>query len=106
MPQKIKTTLILFTLLILSFACGSKKTEYPPRSTKGEDGRIAYTSRPFKFGDEELRADYGTITVSENRNETASRFIHLPVIRIYARNTNSNPPIFCLAGGPGQSNVK
>jgi hypothetical protein len=99
MPNNILETVVILLVAFLSFDCTSKKTVYPPRSTKGEDGRIAYVSRTFKFGDEELRADYGRLIAAENRQNTASRFIHLTVIRIHARNKNSNPPIFCLTGG-------
>ena len=103
--QKLRLVVFAITTILIAFGCNSKKIEYPELSNKAKDGTLVSKAGTFKFGDEGLCADYGTITVAENRKDTFSRLIHLPVIRIHARTINTNPPIFCLAGGPGQSNM-
>lgn len=52
-----------------------------------------------------LPADCGTLVVPENRNNSSSRLIALPVTRIRARSGHSAEPIFKLEGGPGKSNM-
>jgi pimeloyl-ACP methyl ester carboxylesterase len=102
-----KFSLIIFALAatLIGIGCSRKKIEYPAPSAEGKGGSIVTTTGTFKFHDKDYPADYGTITVNENRSSINSRLIHLPVIRIHARTSNTNPPIFCLAGGPGQSNM-
>lgn len=51
-------------------------------------------------------ADMGYITVSENRDNSATRLIALPVIRIHATGNHTNEPIFWLSGGPGSTNLR
>jgi len=50
-------------------------------------------------------ADCGTLVVPENRHETASRLIALPVTRIRARTADPAEPVFRLQGGPGITNM-
>jgi hypothetical protein len=45
-------------------------------------------------------ADCGTLVVPENRADSQSRLIALPVTRIKARSENQAEPIFRLEGGP------
>jgi pimeloyl-ACP methyl ester carboxylesterase len=51
------------------------------------------------------RADCGTLVVPENRHQTHSRLIALPVIRILARSAKPTAPVFRLEGGPGLTNM-
>lgn len=53
-----------------------------------------------------LGADCGTLVVPENRQNPRSRLIGLPVVRIRATGASPAEPIFELAGGPGQTNMK
>lgn len=53
-----------------------------------------------------ISAECGTLVVPENRNKADSRLIAVPVVRIRATDANPAEPIFSLAGGPGQSNLK
>jgi len=78
---------------------------YPEPVLPLSDNAFVSYAGTFKIGSYEYDADYGTIAVPENRNKTASRLIHLPVIRIHARSATPREPIFYLAGGPGQSNM-
>lgn len=50
-------------------------------------------------------ADCGTLVVPENRADSGSRLIALPVTRVRARSGVSAEPIFRLEGGPGISNM-
>ncbi len=91
-------------LILISLGCNSEKNDYPEPSDKSINGAFVSRKGTFKFGDKNYSADYGIITVTENR-ENGRGLIHLPVIRIYARTKNPREPIFGLAGGPGQSNM-
>ena len=57
--------------------------------------------------DEERRyaADCGTLVVPENRHDSRSRLIALPVKRIRARSHIRREPVFRLQGGPGLTNM-
>jgi len=105
MGERFKWAVICLPLVLFLFGCGSKNIEYPAPSAKAEDGNFVSKRCAFKFGGKNYPAEYGTITVKENRSNPSSRLIHLPVIRIHARSQNTNEPLFGLAGGPGQSNM-
>jgi len=104
--QKIRQ--IIYTLLsvLLTLGCGSGENKYPEPSQETADTAFVSKVGVFSYDSEEFVADYGTIIVPENRFSEASRLIHLPVIRIHARSKNPREPIFCLAGGPGASNME
>ncbi len=93
------------TLVLAMIGCGKEEIQYPDPSQNPDDTIFVSKVGIFTYGEEECTADYGTITVPENRENTSSRFIHLPVVRIHARCENPKEPIFCLAGGPGASNM-
>src|SRR6266536_4964621 len=52
------------------------------------------------------RADCGTLVVPENRADSQSRLIALPVTRMRARSANPDVPLFRLQGGPGKTNMQ
>src|SRR3984957_17477300 len=52
-----------------------------------------------------MPADCGTLVVPENRANSKSRLIALPVTRILARSSHPLAPIFHLNGGPGITNM-
>ena len=52
------------------------------------------------------QADCGTLVVPENRSNSATRLITLPIKRIHSASSTPAEPVFYLAGGPGQSNMK
>jgi len=54
----------------------------------------------------EYKAERGTLAVPENRSDPDSRLIALPVIRVHSLSDDPAEPVFWLAGGPGQSNMK
>lgn len=54
----------------------------------------------------EYSDDRGVRVVSESRDVPRSRLIGLPVIRIRALSEDPKEPIFHLAGGPGQTNLR
>lgn len=103
--QKIGIFIFAIALILIAFMSGGEKINFPQPSKKVIDGAFVSKAGTFKFGDKDYRADYGTITVPENRRNAQSRLIHLPVVRIHALTKNINEPIFGLAGGPGQSNM-
>jgi pimeloyl-ACP methyl ester carboxylesterase len=62
---------------------------------------------PCTYGTEDggYKADCGTLVVPENRADSQSRLIALPVNRIRARTDDPAEPIFRLQGGPGITNM-
>jgi len=100
--------MIIFAATILIFygCCSSNLIEYPEPSSTAQDGSFISKTGVYQFVDKEYVADYGTITVPENRRSEKSRLIHLPVIRIHSYSQNNLEPVFGFVGGPGQSNMK
>ena len=104
--KKIEIVISLSVILVAFIGCSGTTIKYPePAKDAGNEAFIS-KERMIKYGDKNYLADYGTLTVKENRDNPQSRLINIPVIRIHARTKNSNEPIFGLAGGPGQTNMK
>lgn len=51
------------------------------------------------------KADWCVLVVPENHAEPGAKLIHLPLLRIYAKNKTAMPAVFYLFGGPGASNI-
>ncbi|MBN1397457.1 MAG: alpha/beta hydrolase [Bacteroidetes bacterium] len=96
---------IIPVMILFLAGCGGRKYNFPEPKEPGTDGAFNMQEDVFKTGSNEYTADFGTITVPENRNRTGSRFIHIPFIRIHSLSPALLEPIFYLAGGPGQSNL-
>ncbi len=105
MKQTIKSILFLFAILLSGFACSDNKNSYPVPPTDSKADGVISESRPFEISSETYQADFGTITVSENRSKSTSRLIHVPFLRIHSLSQKPAEPIFGLAGGPGASNM-
>jgi pimeloyl-ACP methyl ester carboxylesterase len=69
-------------------------------------GDLSFVPCTYEAGDVEYGADCGTLVVPENRSDSASRLIALPVMRLHATGDAATGPIFWLAGGPGASNMR
>ena len=110
MQKYISLTLVIIMLLSVVTACGSK--ESPVTVPEGaQAGHLSmepylYEVKSGMFSSVEYEAERGTLVVPENRSDPNSRMIALPVIRIFTLGDNPTEPIFWLAGGPGQSNMK
>jgi pimeloyl-ACP methyl ester carboxylesterase len=98
-------SLAAMVLTLILAACGGSATvlTVPAGAKPGE-----LTLAPCRFNAEggEYAADCGTLVVPENRAKADSRLIALPVIRVRATANHPAEPIFWLAGGPGQDNMK
>ena len=97
--------IVLAPVLIFCSCSGSRTVQYPEPSNTATAGSFNYKKGEYQFGDKLYNADYGTITLPENRSNPHSRLIHLPVIRIHASIENIKEPVFVLGGGPGMSNM-
>ena len=101
-----KWIIIYLTSILIFYGCSSSNTiQYLEPSNSAGDGSFYSEKGIYQLGEKEYSADYGTITVPENRHNSNSRLIHLPVIRIHALSGNPNEPLFGLSGGPGMSNM-
>ena len=96
---------VLLTMLFSSIGCRHNSNHYPVPPTDAQPESFVKETRPFEIGSESYQADFGTTTVPENRNRSASRLIAIPFLRIYSRLQHPAEPIFGLAGGPGASNM-
>lgn len=95
----------LLAILVCSFGCAKTKISFPePPENALADSFISET-KPFVIGSETYMADFGTITVQENRTNHSSRLISIPFLRIHSKSENPSEPVFGLAGGPGMSNM-
>lgn len=104
MKQIIKI-ILLPIIPVIAFGCGGDRNTYPvPVADAGADSVVMET-KSFKIGSEKYTADFGTITVQENRGNSTSRLINIPFLRIHSHAMNPAEPIFGFAGGPGQSNM-
>jgi pimeloyl-ACP methyl ester carboxylesterase len=91
---------------MITSGCGGNAITYPDPSTQTGDGAFISKAGSVKIGSTEYEADFGTITVLENRNKANSRLIDLPVVRIHSGSKNPQEPIFCFSGGPGSKNME
>lgn len=86
----------LALILALPLASQLSGQESPPAKP------LELVSKPNTFGD--FAADFGSLTVPENRRITNSRAIQVPVVRVKATHPLAREPVFYLFGGPGASN--
>lgn len=87
------------------FACTYSKNE-KLFLDGAKDGDITLKKCVFKTKATKYEADCGTLFVNESRGKAKSQLISLPVIRVHCLNEKPLEPIFYLAGGPGQTNMK
>ena len=105
MKQDIALVLLLSALLVSGSGCGGGDNRYPaPRADTRADS-IVTRAGTFEIGSKKYAADFGTITVPENRSKPASRIINIPFLRIHSHSQNPAEPVFGFAGGPGASNM-
>ncbi|MBK8946674.1 MAG: alpha/beta hydrolase [Ignavibacteriae bacterium] len=105
MKKIIVAAIFSILLVLISFSCNNKTFEFPQPDKNSKNESYIFLSDIFKIGEKEYKADYGSLTVPENRSKNNSRLIHLPVIRIHSKSKNPKEPIFAFAGGPGQTNL-
>jgi len=79
--------------------------EYPPPPRVPNPGEFTLKQDSFETDFATYKADYGTISVQENRNNPDSRMLQLHFVRIRSPKPSSNPPVFYTGGQPGQSNL-
>lgn len=84
----------------------NKKNIYPISPMNAVADSYIIETKPFKIGAETYKGDFGTITVQENRSQSTSRLINIPVLRIHSTTKYPAELILGLAGGPDQSNLK
>jgi pimeloyl-ACP methyl ester carboxylesterase len=98
-PSKL---LALFLLIAVCIHCIRNKSIHEPLLP----GELMLSQSVFKTGAAKYHADRGLIWVPESRSDTNTRLISLPVIQVHSLSQNPSEPIFYLAGGPGQTNMK
>jgi len=59
----------------------------------------------FTLLKEDYAADCGTLIVPENRSDSTTRLIALPVIRIKVMSNTPAEPVYWVSGGPGHDNI-
>ena len=93
---------MLFGLTYLRFAPGAAAISVPAGAKAGD-----LTMHACTYATEQgaMPADCGTLVVPENRANSKSRLIALPVTRVRSRSSHPLAPIFYLNGGPGITNM-
>jgi pimeloyl-ACP methyl ester carboxylesterase len=94
--------LAVFGLAFLRFNHGAGAVSVPKGAHAGQ---LNLHSCHYGTEDGSYAADCGTLVVQENRHDSHSRLIALPVKRIRARSAHPGVPIFRLQGGPGITNM-
>ncbi|UCE22949.1 MAG: alpha/beta fold hydrolase [Candidatus Aminicenantes bacterium] len=100
--------LILSIFLLIIVSCSRvEESPFPSIQEVSEKpaGHITWKPGVLDVKEKQDKADFGTLTVLENRDNPDSRLIHLPVVKIHATGENPSAPVFLLAGGPGQTNI-
>jgi pimeloyl-ACP methyl ester carboxylesterase len=94
--------LMVLGLAYLRFAPDGGSVSVPKGAHAGQ-----LVLKPCDYGTEKgsYAADCGTLVVPENRANSQSRLIALPVTRIRARSAHPGAAIFRLQGGPGVTNM-
>ncbi len=75
-------------------------------SIQAQGAKLSWEPCETKVGDEDVTAECTTLSVPENRQDSASRQITVPIIRIPVTGDSPAEPIFRFEGGPGKSNQK
>jgi pimeloyl-ACP methyl ester carboxylesterase len=94
--------LALAGLAYLHLASGDNAVSVPRGAHAGQ-----LTLKPCTYSTEKggYAADCGTLVVPENRHDSHSRLIALPIKRIRALSSHPREPVFRLQGGPGLTNM-
>ncbi|HET7759949.1 MAG TPA: alpha/beta fold hydrolase [Gaiellaceae bacterium] len=89
-------------LAYLHLATGTSPVSVPKGAHAGQ-----LTLHPCTYATEDggYRADCGTLVMPENRHDSHSRLIALPVKRIRTLSAHPREPVFRLQGGPGLTNM-
>jgi RND superfamily putative drug exporter len=105
-PARI-TGLFVIGIVLLGLAyLAAKPAEGSVSVPKGaHPGQLTLHACSYDTEKGSYAADCGTLVVPENRHDSHSRLIALPVTRIKARSARPGAPIFRLEGGPGLSNM-
>jgi pimeloyl-ACP methyl ester carboxylesterase len=108
-----QTRLLIIALfaigLLLVTACSNSVAELPIASVPVDARHGALTDLEactFQApgSDTRLEAECATLSVAENRADSESRLIGLPVVRVPSTGADPDEPVFILLGGPGASN--
>ncbi|MHB9029998.1 MAG: alpha/beta hydrolase [Candidatus Latescibacterota bacterium] len=96
---------ILF-IVLLSFACVSTHAQDNPYPSAAEISQAKAGELVVKPGTYQgQNADWCMLALPENRDKPEGKLIHLPILRIYAKNKTGMPPVFYFFGGPGATNI-
>lgn len=95
--MKGKTIQVLVVILIFSFGCKDAVNEKEQDAYKTE--LVEYKT----YQGTSFNGELGYVNLKENREDSLSKSIQVPFFRIKTTAKNYLPPIFVLAGGPGDS---
>jgi pimeloyl-ACP methyl ester carboxylesterase len=99
------STLVIIGFIFIIPGCSTDGKDHFEVPESAEAGQIIDV-KPYIYerGGTEYKAERGTLIVPENRADSDSRLIALPVTRVIATGDSPGEPIFFLPGGPGLSN--
>lgn len=77
-----------------------------PIAAQHHEGDLKLRPQVFISGrGDKVDAEFGTLTVSENRHDPAGNMIELAFVRFKSTTKKPGPPLVYLAGGPGASGI-
>src|SRR5262245_59718023 len=105
-PARIAALVVIGLVVVaLGYLHGSSGEDSVSVPSGAKAGDLVLHDCDYATEDGGYAADCGTLVVPENRHESGSRLIALPVTRIRARSADPAEPIFRLQGGPGITNM-
>ncbi len=90
------------TLAVAAGSCANAPSH--PRMRGPGGGDFVSTVKKTTIGSRHYEVELGTLSLAENRRDSGSRRIDIPV-RIFRSPNRGAAPVFYLAGGPGLSNL-
>lgn len=108
--SRVSFIIIAVLMAVLVAACGGGGRPTLTVSAEAQAGDLSlepctYQIKTGLVSSVKYAADCGTLVVPENRSDSNSRLIALPLTRIRATGDTSREPLFRLTGGPGRSNM-
>ena len=98
---------LLVVIGLLSTSCRQAEMAFPEPNqyTDSKAGEYVSQQGELSVDNHSYVAEFGILTVPENRDNSNESLLHLPVLRIRADSPEKYDPVFLLAGGPGSPNI-
>ena len=99
--------MIRHTMILVALVCMSGSAlALEPNTAVRKVGDVTMESKTLRDAEgREIEADFGRLTVPENRSRNNSNLIELAFVRLKSTSKNPQAPLIFLNGGPGGSST-